>query len=134
MDIIRAARDIGKAIQEDEVYKNMKAAEKEADADLELQELIGNFNLKRIAINNEASKEDKSEDKLKQLNEEMRTIYADVMKNEHMAAYQQAKVDFDALVQRVMAIITNSAQGDDPETTDISSSCSGDCSSCGGCH
>ena len=41
----------------------------------------------------------------------------------------------DALVQRVSAIISMCAEGQDPETADIDlSACSGNCASCGGCH
>lgn len=134
MDMIKLARDLGHAIQEDEAYKALMTAQKEADEDKELQDLIGEFNLKRIAINNEVNKEDKSEDKIKELNEEMRTAYANVMKNEHMAKYQDARMELDQKVQRVLAIVTNSAQGDDPDTTDFSPECTHDCSTCGGCH
>lgn len=134
MDIIKLARELGHAIQEDESYKNLKNAEKLADDDKELQDLIGEFNLKRIAINNEASKEEKSDEKMKELNQEMRNAYANVMKNEHMAKYQDAKMELDQLVQRVLAIITNSSQGEDPDTTDLSNNCTHDCSTCGGCH
>ncbi len=99
-----------------------------------LQNLIGEFNLKRIAINHEACKEDRDEDKLKTLNEEMRTLYSDIMSNEHMIAYNSAKEDFDHVMQRVLAIINQCAQGEDPDTTDYSDDCTHDCSTCGGCH
>lgn len=134
MDMIKIARMLGHAIQEDESYIKYKAAEKACDEDKELQDLIGEFNLKRMAINNEASKEDKSEEKMKELNQEMRDAYANVMKNENMAKYQNSKMDIDQKVQRVLAIITNSVQGEDPDTTDFTDNCTHDCSTCGGCH
>lgn len=56
MDIIEKARELGKLIQEEESYKKLQDAQKNADADMELQRLIGEFNLKRMSINNEASK------------------------------------------------------------------------------
>ena len=96
--------------------------------------MIGEFNLKRIAINNEAQKSDRDDDKLQQLNKEMRSVYANIMKNENMTAYNEAKQQLDSVLQRVLAIISQSADGEDPETTDYSQSCTGSCSSCGGCH
>ena len=57
MDIIELARQIGKEIQQDERYLNLQKAEKSSDSDQQLQDLIGDFNLKRMAINNEAQKE-----------------------------------------------------------------------------
>lgn len=135
MDIIEITRQLGKALQEDERYQNMRFAQKQSDEDESLQQLIGEFNLKRMAINNEAQKDDRNEETIKRLNEELRAVYADIMRNEHMNAYNDAKTEFDALLQRVIGIIGLCADGEDPETCDYDpSACGGDCSSCGGCH
>ena len=134
MDIIELSREIGRQLQKDEKYIAMDIAKQNSDNDEELQSLIGEFNLKRIAINNEATKQDRDDDKLQKLNKEMRDVYAQIMKNENMTAYNNAKNDFDVLVQRVLAIISQSAEGEDPNTTDYSPSCTGSCSSCSGCH
>lgn len=56
MDIIEKARELGRLIQEEDSYKKLQDAQKNADADMELQRLISEFNLKRMSINNEASK------------------------------------------------------------------------------
>lgn len=134
MDLISLARQMGHAIQDEESYKKLQASKTDADNDKELQDLIGEFNLKRMAINNEACKGDKNEEKLKSLNEEMRAVYSKIMSNEHMIAYNEAKTVFDSTLQRVLAIITQSAEGEDPDTTDFSSGCTHDCSTCAGCH
>lgn len=135
MDIITKARELGKAIQQEESYIMLAEAQKKADADALLQELIGDFNLKRMAINNEASKSDRDQDKLTKLNNEMREVYSKIMSNENMVAYNDAKEKFDVIATRVLAIIQQSAEGADPETADYTqSSCSGSCASCGGCH
>ncbi len=134
MDLITLTRQLGHAIQEEKAYKDLRAAQTTADNDKELQDLIGEFNLKRMAINNEACKEERDEDKLRTLNEEMRSTYTKIMQNENMIAYNDAKTALDTLMQRVMAIITQSAEGEDPDTTDYSPSCTHDCSTCGGCH
>lgn len=135
MEIIEIVRQLGKAIQEDQRYLNMRLAQQQSDEDESLQQLIGEFNLKRMAINNEAQKEDRSEETIKRLNEELRAVYADIMKNEHMTAYNSAKTEFDALLQRITGIIGLCADGEDPETCDYDpAACGGDCASCGGCH
>lgn len=134
MDLIALARQMGHAIQEEKAYKDLRAAQTAADNDKELQDLIGEFNLKRMAINNEACKEERDEEKLRSLNEEMRSSYTKIMQNENMIAYNDAKTALDTVMQRVMAIITQSAEGEDPDTTDFSPSCTHDCSTCGGCH
>ena len=134
MDIIELAREIGKKIQSDDMYLKLKIAKQNSDEDKKLQDLIGEFNLKRIAINNEATKDERDEKKLQELNEELRELYSTIMKNENMIAYNIAKQEMDSVLKRVTAIIMQSAEGDDPETTDYEESCTGSCSSCGGCH
>ena len=134
MDIITMARELGKAIQADERYLALQVAKQNSDDDAALQELIGEFNLKRLALSNEANKEDRDEDKLQKLNLELREVYTHVMENDNMAAYNVAREEMDALLRRVNAIINQSAEGEDPETTDSAESCGGNCASCGGCH
>ena len=132
-DVIALARQLGHAIQEQEEYKTIMSAKEAADNDEALQALITEFNVKRVAINAEACKTDRDDETLKKLNEEMRTAYSDIMSNEHMKAYNDAKQAFDKVLQRVLAIVQQSADGQDPDTTDFSDDCTHDCSTCGGC-
>ncbi len=135
MDIISLAREIGKEIQKDQRYLNMQLAQQNSDDDQQLQNMIGEFNLKRMAINNEAQKEEQDQAKMQSLNQELRAVYAQILQNPNMTAYNSAKEEMDALLKRISAIIGQSADGQDPETTDVEeSSCGGNCSSCGGCH
>ncbi len=113
----------------------MQLARQASDEDQALQDAIGEFNLKRMAINNEAQKEDRDEETLKRLNEEFRAVYAKIMQNENMQRYNDTKTELDAKVQRLTAIITMCAEGEDPETCDYdAASCGGNCASCAGCH
>ena len=134
MDIIEKARELGKLIQQEESYIALQKAQADADADMELQNLIGDFNMKRMSINNEASKKDKDSDKLALLNSQMREDYSKIMSNKNMIAYNEAKDAFDMVANRVLAIVQQSAEGADSETADYStSSCCGNRSTCGGC-
>ena len=133
MDVITLARELGRAIQQEESYKKLHDVQAQADADTELQSLIGEFNLKRMNINQEASKKDRDQDKLNALNKEMREVYSKIMSNEHMIAYNEAMEGFDKVANRVQAIVQQSIDGVDPEVADYTESCSGSCSTCGGC-
>lgn len=133
-DVIAIARQLGHAIQETNEYNTILNAKNAADADEGLQSLITEFNIKRVAINAEACKSDRDEEALRKLNEEMRNAYSDIMNNENMKAYNDAKQAFDKVLQRVLAIVQQSADGEDPDTTDFSEDCTHDCSTCGGCH
>lgn len=76
----------------------------------------------------------RDQEKLSKLNTEMREAYSQIMSNENMIAYNDAKAAFDVVANRVLAIVQQSAEGADPETADYSqSSCSGSCATCGGC-
>lgn len=135
MDIIEVARQLGHAIQADERYKALERARIASDNDEQLQELIGEFNLHRLALNNAATGENADKEKLDQINKDLRHTYAEIMKNERMTAYNVAKQEMDSVMQRVTAILEQSVAGEDPDTADYdASTCGGDCSSCSGCH
>ncbi|MBQ5398832.1 MAG: YlbF family regulator [Ruminococcus sp.] len=131
--IIEHAREIGRLLQNSEPYKKLKEAETLADKDEKLQNDIKEFNLKRLSINVETQKVEKDGEKIANLNREMQAVYAEIMSNEHMKSYNEAKQEFDNTVTRVVTIIQNCAQGEDPDTTDFDPSCTGSCSTCGGC-
>lgn len=134
--ILELTKDLAHEIQRDERFIRTQMAQAAADEDKELQTLIGEFNLKRMALGNETAKDEKEKDtaKLKQLDEELRTVYAQIMENENMKNYNIAKNGLDQLMNGVSRILTMAAQGMDPETAGEESACGGNCSSCGGCH
>lgn len=133
MDTISLARELGRAIQQEESYINLHKVQAQADADTQLQSLIGEFNAKRMSINEEAAKKERDSEKMTALNKEMREVYSQIMSNENMIAYNQAKEAFDKISNRVTAIIQQCIDGADPETADYTESCGGSCSTCGGC-
>lgn len=134
--ILDMTRELAEAMQQDERYIKLQLAQAAADEDEALQNLIGEFNLKRIAVNNETTKDEGEKDgeKIRRLDTELRAVYAELMANEHMKAYQAAKEELDLLVNKMMRIITLASQGEDPYEADTESNCTGNCASCGGCH
>lgn len=135
MDAIEMTRELGKLIQADPRFVELQLARQQSDEDQELQDAIGEFNLKRMAISNEAAKPDRNDETMQRLNKEFREVYAKIMANEHMQRYNAAKNEFDAFYQRITGILNLCAEGDDPETCDYdAASCGGDCASCAGCH
>ena len=133
MDVIAMARQLGKALQQDEGYLRLMVAQQQNDADETLQALIGKFNLARINLNTELNKTDKDQARVTALTEEVRAVYGQIMDNENMAAYNKAKTEFDDTVDFVMQILRGSINGEDPDLIEKQSGCSGSCSSCSGC-
>ncbi|MCH5192723.1 MAG: YlbF family regulator [Oscillospiraceae bacterium] len=134
MDVIDKARELGKMIQEDKRYAEYYKAKEANDNDESLQQLIGDFNTKRMDLNVEMSKDDKNGDRLKALDEEIKELYGRIMSNENMVAYNEAKNAMDDLLNRINMVITYSANGEDPMTCPTEQQgCGGSCSSCSGC-
>ena len=134
MDIIEMTRKLGVEIQQQEVFKTYIKAKAANDNDVELQDMIGQFNVIRMQLDQALSSEEKNEEKVKELNTQLRDIYTAIMGRETMMNYKVAKGELDALVNQINAIITLTVNGEDPLTCDISSGCTGSCSSCSGCH
>lgn len=134
-DIIKSVRALGKAIQADESFKSYIDAKTEADNDKELQGAIGEFNLVKMQISEETQKEDKDDAKIQELNVKLRKCYADIIANEKMQKYNSANQIYSGLVNKVYAILEMCCNGEDPDTCEPEEhSCSGSCSTCGGCH
>ena len=134
-DVIKLARELGKAIQEDAAYQQYNAARLKADDDKELQDMIGQFNLKRMDMSQAMSGEtEPDQEKLEQLDGELKKLYNTVMAHPAMEDVSDAKNGMDALMQFVNQILTASVNGEDPYLVEKASSCGGGCSSCGGCH
>ncbi len=133
MDIIELSRELGRKIQQEESYVALQEANKAVETDETLQALIGEFNLFKLQLNEKLTAAERDEEAIKELNTKMRTLYADIMANDAMIKLNEAKNAFDGIMQRVFAIVSNSANGEDPNTTDYQA-CTGSCSTCGGCH
>ena len=133
MEVLELTRKLGAAIQKDEAYIKYQLAKDNNDKDEALQKDIGEFNLLRVSLNNELSKQDVNEDKKKELNAQLQELYGKIMTNENMIQFNQAKQAMDNLVSKVNSILIMCVNGEDPATCEPSD-CTGSCSSCSGCH
>ena len=134
-DIISLTRQLGAAIQEQDAYLEYQAAKAANDNDEQLQNLIGEFNLLRMSLSAELQKDEdqKSQSKIDELNNQLQSTYNAVMENESMKNFNQAKSNMDQLTNKITSIIAMCIEGENPETCEPAS-CSGSCSTCGGCH
>lgn len=134
MTIIEQARAIGAAIQADSRYIDYNRIAEENDRDPEIQNKIGEFNLKRANLNREMQKEERDPDKMTTLDNEIRELYDEIVAMPKMVAYYAAKEELDKLVQSITHIITGAANGEDPATMpETPPACTGSCATCGGC-
>ena len=135
MDCIDLFKKAAAAMQTDPRYLELDAARRENDMDEELQNLIGEFNLARLDLNNEASKMESDAARIEELNKRVNDLYGQIMTSEGMVRYNTAKAECEAMVSYIDAIINTAMNGGDPMTVkQPEGGCTGSCSTCGGCH
>jgi len=90
MDCIDLFKRAAMALQTDPRYVILDQARKANDKDEELQNLIGEFNLARMDLNNEIGKNERDDARIAELNEKVNSLYGQIMGNEGMVAYDRA--------------------------------------------
>ncbi|MBP3761649.1 MAG: YlbF family regulator [Ruminococcus sp.] len=133
MDIIELTRELGKALQNDDRFIAYNLAKQANDNDEELQNLINSFTDMQKKLNEELRKEDSDSENLKEIDRTIKSTYNKIMSNRNMIVFTAAQKSLENLVQNMTQIITLCANGEDPDTCQPSSGCSGSCSTCGGC-
>ncbi|MBP0960780.1 MAG: YlbF family regulator [Oscillospiraceae bacterium] len=133
-NIIEKTRELGKLIQQDARYKAYVAAREKNDNDPELQKMISEFNDLRVELAGEMSKDDKDAEKLTQLDDDIKNLYGSIMGSELMMEFEAAKAEMDSMLSQINTVITQCANGEDPDTCPVTTGCTGSCESCAGCH
>ena len=139
MELEKLARQLGAAIQQDKVYLDFQEAMKKNEEDAALNELMGKIKLLQMSYQHEASQETPDEKKLEQYSKEFQGLYEQVIVNENMKAFEEARQAVDEMMNYLTGILALCVNGEDPETCDPHAhahdrECGGECSSCGGCH
>ena len=135
MDVMELTRELGKAIQLDDRYIAYNLAKQVNDNDAELNADIEKFDALRSELNEIMRKDVQAEDtdKLKELDESIKAQYQKIITNKNMVVFQAAQKSLETLINNINQIITMCANGEDPETCQPTSGCSGSCATCGGC-
>lgn len=124
-EIFEKARELGALIQESEQMKNAKNAEILQENDDTAQELMREYNTKRLDLARDMQNgKILREEAVKQNNEAFDEL---LKKSDVIRKYIEAKQEFDKMVNQVNQILNFYITGQDPN-------CTHDCSSCGGCH
>ena len=135
MDCIDLFKKAAAALQTDPRYLELDAARRENDADEELQQMIGEFNLARLDLKNESAKPETDAARVAEMNERVNSLYSQIMASEGMVRYNTAKKECEEMVGHIDAIINTAMNGGDPMSVKApTGGCTGSCASCGGCH
>ncbi len=136
MDTLQIARELGKAIQNDDRYLVLQLARQANDNDERLQALMEGFQRKRTELSVEMSKEEMDIPHVEELDSLCNSLYNQIMNSPGMLAYARAKQDFEQLIEEINSVISQCAEGADPDSCVpqiAGGGCSGNCGGCAGC-
>ena len=128
--VLECARQLGMAIVESDVYKNMQVTEASAMNNEEVSAAMARFIELKQLIGDEMSKEDANPQLLSEYGREMDELQQklnDMQVVDEMTAARQRFSEMMTQVNKILEFIItgeNSTEG----------GCSGNCSGCSGCH
>lgn len=128
-NVFQKTRELGEALLASEVYQRMKAAEDKAMQNEEAARLMSEMLEKRAGLQQLMQQDTPDAGALKLLSDEMDALQEQLRAMDDIAALTQARSEFTDLINQVnqvlQFIVTGRMDSDD---------CTGDCSSCSGCH
>ena len=124
------ARALGEAIVASEEYQNMQLCEKAAESDPAAAEAMGRYMELHAAVNQEMGNEEPDAEKIARLGREMDELQQALNALPAVEEMTAARQRFSGLMDQVNKILEFIITGDVQE----GGGCSGNCSSCGGCH
>ena len=128
-DIIEKARELGMMLAESDEMKALKGAEEMQLADPEAQVLMMEYANTRDRLSQKVASGEVDKDGMEAVQTEMEQAFQKLMTNENIKRYIEANKAFRTLIDQVNSIIGFFVKGEEQ-----SGSCSGNCSSCGGCN
>ena len=126
--IFELAAELGKTLKDDARIIALNKARDAFEADENVKVLMTEYEVQQNAIHEEAMKEDRSEDVLNAIQDRIEAIYNQITESESYQALEAAQNEVNALMEAVNNTITFHITGEEP------SSCTHNCSTCGGCH
>lgn len=128
MDIFELAAQLGKALKEDERLVKLDEAKKAYENDKELQKYMVEYEVQQKALQQELTKEERDTMFIDIIQKRIDELYKLIMEHSVFQQLNEAQAEVNELMNAVNGTITFNITGEKP------SSCTGSCSSCGGCH
>ncbi len=124
--ILVKTKELAALLEESDIIIRHKAAKKALDESEEVQELIGAFNLAKMALMNESNKEKPDAEMVEKYRGETTSVYEKIVAHPVMMEMNEADIALEDLMKKINMIIQSSISD--------ASACTHDCSTCGGCH
>ena len=128
MEIFELAAELGKALKADERLIKLEEAKKTYEENKTLQRNIVEFDVQQKALQQEMVKPEKDTIFIEVIQKRIDELYKMITEDEAFVALNDAQAVVNELMNSVNTTITYNITGEMP------SSCTHDCSTCGGCH
>ena len=127
-EILQKAKELGMMIADSQEFATLKAAEEAQLADSEATALMAGYAAKRDELSAKMATPDITKEEIEAIKKEYQDEFDKICENKNIKNYLDANRSFAMLIEQVNSIIGYFVKGGE------SSGCSGNCSSCGGCH
>ena len=128
MGIFELAAELGKALKADEKLVKLEEAKKAYEENKTLQRNLVEFEVQQKALQQEISKEERDTVFIEVIQKRIDELYKMITEDADFVALNDAQTEVNELMNAVNTTITYNITGEMP------SSCTHDCSTCGGCH
>ena len=128
MGIFEIAEMLGKTLKEDERLVRLANAKEAYEKDETLGGILIEFEVQQKAMENEMMKSERDEELLRMIRARIEALYKDIAENPVFIELNEAQTEVNELMNSVNNTIMFNITGELP------SSCTHDCSTCGGCH
>ncbi len=126
-EILAAVKSLCDLMKENGTYKRVTAAAEKYDSDPAITSAMTEYSVQQQALAAEYSKEERDDALCEAIQNRINEIYAAVIGTEVYEEYKKASDEYEEFYSAVLDEINY-------QLTGKRSSCTGDCSSCGGCH
>lgn len=127
-NIFEIAAALGKALKEDEKLVRLDAAKKAYEADGDLQKMLVEYEVQQKALQGEITRDERDTLFIDTIQKRIDLLYRNIMEHPVFLELNEAQAEVNELMNAVNNTITFHITGEQP------SSCTHDCSTCGGCH
>lgn len=127
--ILSKAIEIGELLRETDQVKRLMVANMAFEADLDLRDKVGNFEMQRQKLM-QMEKDGAKPEEMETQNAAIMSIYEEIMANPVMADMTDANNEVQELMNHIVHTISSCIVN----ASDDCSSCGGSCSGCSGCN
>ena len=128
MGIFELAAELGRTLKNDKRLIALEDARKAYESDERVNKLMMEYEVQQKALQNEAMKEQREEALFQMIQDRIDVLYDEIVATDVYKKLEAAQKDVNDLMEMVNSTITFHITGEQP------SSCTHDCSTCGGCH